>query len=424
MARSSGKSGGRKPNGASTVYKGKDGKWHGRVTVGVKDDGTPDRRHVERRTHADVLDAVRELEKQRDEGNVRQAGQKWTVEKWLRHWVEEIAPLGVRESTIDGYGVAVRVHLIPGLGAHRLEKLKVEHLERFYKKMQDEGKKPATAHQVHRTLRVALGEAVRREYITKNPAKIAKAPRLDEEEIEPYSVEEIRCILGEAGKLPRNGVRWAIALALGLRQGEVLGLKWTDVDLASRTLRVRRGRLRPKYAHGCGDEPCGRQAGYCPQRVNVRKETANTKSRAGRRPIGLPPQLVVLLAEHRVRQDADRAAAGELWNDGGWVFCDEFGNALNPNTDYRAWKALIARAGLRESRLHDARHTAATVLLMLGVNDRAAMGIMGWSSTAMAKRYQHLVEPVRADIADRVDRLLWEPQGAIEAAAGELPNGN
>ncbi|MGA5128225.1 tyrosine-type recombinase/integrase [Streptomyces olivoreticuli] len=235
----------RQPNGASSIYLGKDGRWHGRVTVGVKDDGTPDRRHIGRKTRAEVTKAVRELERQRDAGGVRKAGQTWTVKTWLTHWVENIAALHVSENTIDGYRVAVYHHLIPGVGAHRLAKLEPEHLERFYKKMQDNGSSAGTAHQAHRTVRTALNEAVRRRHITINPATIAKAPRLEEEEVEPYSVEEVQRILLEAER-HRNTARWVIALALGLRQGEALGLQWKDVDWEAGVIRVSRGRLRPR----------------------------------------------------------------------------------------------------------------------------------------------------------------------------------
>ncbi len=213
----------RKPNGASSIYLGKDGYWHGRVTVGVKDDGRPDRRHV-MGTQADVTRKVRALERERDGGGVRRAGSSWTVEKWLTHWVENIAAPFVRENTIAGYRVAVNVHLIPGLGKHRLERLQPEHLERFYVRMMQNGSAPATAHQAHRTIRTALNEAVRRGHLSRNPATLAKAPRVPENEVEPYSVDEIRLLL-KAALDGRNGARWAVALALGLRQGEALGLK-------------------------------------------------------------------------------------------------------------------------------------------------------------------------------------------------------
>lgn len=400
----------RRPSGASSVYRGGDGYWHGRVTVGIKDDGTPDRRHVMGEKQADVLRKVRELEKQRDAGRVPKAGERWTVATWLQHWVNTIAvPPNVADNTHNGYRVDVQKHLVPGLGAHWLDKLEPEHAEKLYARMQRDGLAAGTAHHAHRTLRNALNEAVRRGKLAHNPVLLAKAPKLTDEEIEPYGVEEIRRLLKLANQR-RNGARWVVALALGLRQGEALGLKWDDVDLVGGTLRVRRNRLRPKYAHGCGGT-CGRKPGYCPRRQSARADTGETKSRAGRRTIGLPDPLVALLADHKRNQDAERALARQLWQGGGWVFARPDGQPLSPNTDYHEWKRLLIEAGLRETRLHDARHTAATVLLVLGVPTPTAMAIMGWSGPAMAKRYQHLVDSVRRDVARQVGDLLGGPSG-------------
>jgi integrase len=398
-------------DGRSSIYLGKDGKWHGRVTVGIRDDGTPDRRHVERKTRVEVTAAVRELEKQRDAKTVKKPGKAWTVKAWLTHWIENVAPLAVNDNTMVGYGVAVRKHLIPGLGAHRLERLKPEHIEAFYAKMQANGSKPATAHQVHRTFRTALNEAVRRGHLGKNPVQLAKAPKTGEYEVEPYSVQEVQRLL-KAADQHRNAARWAVALALGLRQGEVLALKWEDVDLDGGFLVVRRSRHRPQYAHGCmAAEPCGRKAaGYCPQRRRTNPDLTTTKSRAGRRAVGLPEQLVDLLRAHRKAQDAERHAAGKRWVEGGWVFPDEHGRSPSHRRDWAEWKALLVEAKVRDGRLHDARHTAATVLLILGVSERAVMGLMGWSTTAMAARYQHMVDAVRADVAKQVDGLIWQTE--------------
>ncbi|MBW0113921.1 tyrosine-type recombinase/integrase [Pseudonocardia abyssalis] len=395
----------REPNGASSIYKGADDYWHGRVTVGVKDDGRPDRRHVMRKSRADAVKAVRDLERQRDAGSVRNVGRVPTVGEWLTHWVETIAAPAVRENTLSGYRVAVNVHLIPGVGAHRLDRLEPEHLERLYATMLRAGSSAGTANQAHRTIRTALGEAERRGRITRNPAKLAKAPRPGEVDVEPYTVDEVRQLL-KAASLRRNSARWAIALALGLRQGEVLGLRWSDVDLTAGTLWVRRGRLRPRYEHGCGGT-CGKKAGYCPRRLLARPETDETKSRAGRRAVGLPVELVALLVEHRDEQERERSTAAQLWRESGYVFTTPRGEPVIPNTDYHHWKRLLADAGLRDGRLHDARHTAATVLLILGVPERAVMGLMGWSTTAMAARYQHITGAIRGDVADRVGGLIW-----------------
>src|ERR671911_2992304 len=142
-------------------------------------------------------------------------------------------------------------------------------------------------------------------------------------------------------------------------------------------------------------------------RRNSRPATGDVKTRAGRRTVGLPAPLVALLHKHRAEQAAELAPAGQLWRDEGWVFATRIGEATNHNTDYRRWKALLKQAGLREARLHDARHTAATVLLILRQPERTVMSLMGWSSTDMTKRYQHVTDTVRADVASQVGGLIW-----------------
>ena len=397
----------RAPNGAGSIYYSEaDGYWHGRVIVGVKDDGSPDRRHRKAKTEKEVMEKIQKLMNQKQSGQVAKAGPVWTMEKWLTHWVENISAPTVRDSTADGYRNDVYNHLVPGLGKHRIDKIEPEHFERLYQKMVKAGASPGNAHHVHRTAKTALNEAVRRRHITSNPVCLAKPPRAEETEIEPYSVDEVQRILKTAADT-RNAARWAVALALGLRQGEVLGLKWTDLDLEVGTLRVRESRLRPKYVHGCGDTPCGRKAGYCPEKVNKRKTTGPVKSRAGKRPMGIPAPLVTLLLAQKAAQEIERQQAGDLWKNEGWVFASPIGDALNPNTDYHAWKELLEKAGVREARLHDARHTAATLLLILKVPDRAAQGVMGWSDASMPARYQHVVKEVQQDIADQVGGLLW-----------------
>lgn len=156
---------------------------------------------------------------------------------------------------------------------------------------------PGQAPQVHRTIRTALGEAHRRGHVARNGAVLARPPRVQVDSVEPYSVDEVRAILTAAGR-HSNGARWAIALALGLRQGEVLGLTWSDVDLDGGILRVRSTRHRPTYAHGC-DGSGGKAAGWCPQRIQTNRPAGDTKSDAGRRMVGLPPALVELLRNHR-----------------------------------------------------------------------------------------------------------------------------
>jgi len=364
------------------------------------------------KTRAKVVERVRQLEKLRDSGRVPAAGKSWTVESWLDHWLNRIAKPSLRATSFAAYRIAVEKHLVPAIGKHRLDRLQPEHLERLYQRMIDGGARPGTAHQVHRTARTAFGEAERRGHISRNPAGLAKAPRVQPDPIEPWGIDEVRRIL-EAASGSRNSARWAVALALGLRQGEALALRWADVDLDQGMMRIRATRVRPTYAHGCNNT-CGCSAGLCPSRILTSPIVGETKSRAGKRVIGLPDELVTLLKEHKEHQEAEREHAAQLWTAGDWVFASPTGEPLNPNTDYHNWKALLRRAGVREGRLHDARHTAATVLLVLGVPERTVMGIMGWSSTSMAARYQHVTDPIRRDVARRVGGLLFAGRAANE----------
>jgi integrase len=430
----------RAPNGASSIYLGKDGKWHGRVTMGIRDDGKPDRRHVERKTEAEVIEAVRTLEKQRDSGKVKKAGRSWTVEKWLTHWLENIALPSVRYKAGNAYRTAVNKHLIPNLGAHRVDKIEPEHFEKLYAKMLKSGLKAATAHQVHRTARTAFGEALLRGHITGNPVELAKAPRVEEHEIEPFEANEIGRLLVTA-LARRNGVRFVLALALGTRQGETIGLKWSRLDREHRALRIAKQLQRQTWQHGCDNphkcgtkyhkvrscpEDCKRHhrkpcpppcppdcvshARWCPQRHGGGLVEVDVKSSAGRRGIVLPNRLYDLLMTHEEQQAKEREHAGSEWHGGEWMFTQPNGKPLDPRRDLDEWKALLEEAGVREARLHDARHTAATVLLVLGVPERAVMEFMGWSNSTMAKRYQHMTGGLRRDIADQLNEFLWKPE--------------
>jgi excisionase family DNA binding protein len=164
-------------NRASSVYLGRDGYWHGRVTVGLRDNGTTDRRHIMSKSKATVVKKVRTLERTRDQGKVARAGRSWTVSRWLGYWLEELAKPSIRESSYNAYRTAVEKHLVPAIGGQRLDRLEPEHLESLYRRMVAAGAKPATAHQVRRTVRTALGEAQRRGHIARNPAQLARPPR-------------------------------------------------------------------------------------------------------------------------------------------------------------------------------------------------------------------------------------------------------
>ncbi len=401
-------------------YRGSDGRWHARITMGKRLDGTPDRKHLSRATKAELDRAVRQLERSRDTGQYSWTDADSTLEQWLEHWLQAILPTSVRWKTLSTYRSQMRTHVIPALGAARLSELRAETLEELYRRMLDAGSSPHVVHAVHRVLRSALNEALRRRRLTSNPALVARPPRVPVVEVQPLTRDECMDIL-DAARSRRNSARWSVALSLGLRQGEALGIRWSDVDWDAGTLKIRRSVQRHTWEHGCqgslrgrgegtGEAAgCGHRRGAeCPQRRNGGIHLVEPKTAASRRTMALPEPLIRELRHHRVTQSQERLAIGSLWcADLDLLFPDEIGRAVDPARDRREWKHLLKSAGVREVRLHDARHTAATLLLIQGVDLRTTMAIMGWTEMATAQRYSHAVDELRIEAARRMGRTLW-----------------
>jgi integrase len=387
-------------------YRTADGCWHGSLSLGRNSDGGRLRRHVQARTQREVSRKLAQLR--------RLSAPDTTVGGWARTWLamveRELKPATVRTyRTHIGY-------LSPMAGV-AVDRLTPEQLEAVYAQLARRGVRASTVQGVHRTFRACLAEALRRGRLERNPALVARPGRADHSEVDPLSRGQARAILrAAAGR--RNAVGWALALVLGLRQGEALGLQWDDIDLAVGTLRVRRALQRAAWRHGCADRhPCDRNARDCPHRHGGGLVVVPPKSATSCRIVVLPGHLRLALPEHRRAQDAERAAAADRWaappergsitSRSGWVFATNRGRPIDPRRDWQAWKELLADAGVRDARLHDARHSAATFLLMAGVDTRTLMAILGWSQPMMVLRYQHVVDRLRCDAARRLECYFW-----------------
>lgn len=420
----------RAANGEGSIYQSADGRWHGWVTVGVKPNGAPDRRHRQAKSRREVVTKIRELERARDAGVLSDAGRDMTLADWLTRWLRDTAPQHLRPKSLASYGTDIRKHLIPGLGQHRLRLLMPAHIETFYARMQRETAtrsdgtvrpkyRPATIDHVHRTLRRALNDAVHTGLIGTNPAtRVRRTPlqvaQVSDNTIEPLDINDARAIIEVAARR-RNGARFIIALSHGLRQGEALGLQWSRVrfDAEVPHLVIKEQLQQLPWRHGCGEPlddeswPCrGRRGADCPARHSGGLTLTPVKSRKGERHLALDPVTLDLLRTHQEQQQREREHAGCMWRDNDFVFTQRDGRPIGPKADHAEWRDLLREAGVRPARLHDARHTAATFLLVQGVDPRVVMDLMGWSSAVMLQRYQHVISDLRKDAAQRMASYL------------------
>lgn len=367
------------------VYQTADGRWRAAVML---PDGL--RKYLSGRAKQDVMRRMREVQRAAEDGTpVTTGGRAPTVEQWVTHWLEHIAPGRVRPLTLEGYRSKVTSRIMPMLGRHRLDKLQPEHIEAWRDALLVGGLAPATVLQCHRILSRALKVAVQRGKVGRNVCTLVDAPSVDREEVRPLTLAEARRVLSVAATR-RNAARWSAALALGLRQGEALGLPWSAVDLDVGTLAVRQALQRQ------------RDRGLV---------IVKPKSRAGRRTITLPTPLLDVLRRQRREQDAEREAAGSLWQDNGYdlVFRTPVGRSIDPATDWKEWQALLREAGVRRARLHGARHTAASLLLAQGVPARVVMEMLGHSQISLTLgTYSHVAPELHREAAERMGSALWD----------------
>lgn len=381
--------------------------WEAWVTATV--DGKRHRRHVRGRTRAEVNAQVDRVRSEWH-GGVLPDGGAVTLSDWLQSWITAKA-MSVRPKTLTGYRGDMK-HIDPLIGSLTLAKLTVEDIERLYRHVLDRGRAPATVIHIRATLTAALGDAVARGRIARNVASLAAAPRDTAGEVQPLNLAEVQMVLTAAGKT-RNGVRWVMAIETGLRQGEMLGLQWSDLDQSAGVLSVRRALARRGWEHGCGQtKQCAASPAKCPQRLGGGLLAGPLKTAAGRRTLAISEPLVDLLIAHRRAQAAERLRAGEDWNDGGWIFSTQTGNPIDPRNDLRIWLRMLRAAKItRPVRIHDLRHTAATLQLAAGTDSRVLLGLFGWTSTSLVNRYAHVVEETKRAAASRMAGVLWPERG-------------
>jgi integrase len=372
---------GKRANGEGSVRKRTDGRWEAMVTL-----PTGKRKSYYRKTRAEASAALTAALRDLGQG-VPVVAEKQTVAEYLTWWLNSAAH-GLSPSSLTRYRSHVTRSIVPAIGRIRLAKLTPQPIQALYAGMLEDGYAPNTVRQMHAVLRRALGEATRLGLVPRNVATLVAVPRPARHDMHVLSADEARTLLA-AVEGDRLEALYVLALTTGMRRGEMLALRWTDVDLHAKSPAVHvRATLRYQNSDTYFFDP--------------------PKTDKSRRRIGLSSTALEALRAHRTRQLEDRLAAGVAWRDEDLVFCTPIGGALCGNHfSERDFQALLARAGLPRIRFHDMRHTCATLLLRRGVHPKVVSELLGHSTVTMTlDRYSHVLPDMQQAAMEAMDGIL------------------
>jgi len=366
------------------------GSWAVRLDVG-RDPQSGRRRQIERAVRGTKRDAEKELARliyELDQGTDLRP-ERLTVGEYLKRWLADYAKPNVGPSTYVKYEEIVRIHLTPRLGAVLLGKLQPLQIQRAYAAIIASGLSEKTVLHVHRLLHEALRHALRWQLIRINVSEAVEPPRPQRYEARALNVAELLRLIA-AGDQTRYGILIRLAATTGLRQGELLGLRWKDVDLASGRIYVTQAAAR---ATGEG--------------IVFR----SPKTHRSRRAVVLSPRTIEMLQEHRWRQLKEHQSLGDEFQDSGLVFATPLSSPVDASNLRRMWNKLVKETGLTGLRFHDLRHSHATFLIKEGFNPKVVSERLGHANVGITlNTYTHLLAADQAEAAAFMDRLMETPR--------------
>ncbi len=363
--------------GEGTVYHRADGRWSATVSDGRRRKAYY--AETEREVRKKLRLALRELAAGQPLPNDR-----LTVAGFLTRWLEETAKPSVRPKTYAGYRGVVRDHLLPELGRIRLAKLTPSDVQHLLNVKLGKGHSPRYVGYMRVVLRIALGKAVKWDLVRRNAAALTDPPKVVRYRKLPLSFEEAQTFLSSASR-DRLHALYIVALTTGLREGEILGLSWTDVDLERRQLHVHQQL----------------------QRLDGRLQLVEPKTSSSRHMVVLTAPAAEALTAHRERQLFERRAADKGWRESGLVFTTAIGTPLEPRNLVRSFKAALRNAKIADRRFHDLRHSSASLLLAMGVDLKVVSEMLGHSTIQLtADTYADVMPALQAEAAARLDSLF------------------
>lgn len=369
----------RHPKGVGSVFQRSDGRWIAQITI---EDGKQKQFYAKSEKEANVKlrKALDELER-----GALITEKDQTLRHYLEHWLENVQRPSLKISSYLRYRDILDKHLFPALGHLTLQKLKPEHLEALYARKEKEGLSARSIRLIHGVLHQAIEKAVRRRLIAHNVCDDVTLPRVTRYEVQTLNEEQAQKLL-EVARGHRFEVVLTIALTTGMRRGELLALQWKDINWNDGSLQIRRTVNR--YS--------GR--GYV---------VSEPKTARSRRRIILPGFVLELLREHRAHQLETRLHAGSTWHDHDLVFCNGIGNFSHPNHLGVDFQQLLKQAGLPHIRFHDLRHSAATILLVMGVNAKVVQELLGHSHINMTLgTHSHVLPGMHKEAMEKMNDLF------------------
>lgn len=390
--------------GEGSIYQRSDGRWAASISI-AQALGKRRRVHSYHATQADAIEGLGKLRERAERGEFGESAaadaRRQSLGQFLDAWLEDSVKPSVRVLTHEQYRQHVKLYLKPLLGSYKLDKLAPQHIRAFIRKKLDDGLSPRTVQLSLVILRRALDQAVEDGLVARNTARLVRAPRVERFDSKTLSLEQARSFL-EAAQGERLEPLYSVALTLGLRMGEALGLRWRNIDFDRRALQV--DRILERVGRPLDGKRGKRGACDAPGSKLVLGEPKTPRSR---RMLNLPDVCVRALKEHRTRQLEERLAAGPRWENRDLVFPSGIGTPLELHTLHDDFKRLLIKAKLPDIRFHDLRHSAASLMLAQGIPLRSIQEILGHSSiTLTANLYAHVGERLKREAADAMDALL------------------
>jgi integrase len=373
----------RRGKGEGSIFQRADGRWCASIVIGRNEDGKRIRRTVYGKVKREVQARLTAMQGQRQAGSLRDT-RRQTVAECLNHWLACIE-IKARPNTHAGYADAVKRHISPSIGGLQLAALSAEHVENVLVRLKSSGVSTRSIRRAFETLRTALNHAVKIGAAARNPCDNVECAKPVRKDVEPYTLDQARQLL-KASKATWYHALFVLAIDAGMRQGELFGLKWEDIDLDRGALVVRRA---------LGE-------------VHGKPYWCEPKSKTSRRRLALSPLALDALREHRKQSLAEGRAAVET------VFCNADGGLLGKsNFRQRVWLPLLAKAELPVKRFHDLRHTNASLLIELGEHPKTIQARLGHSQIGVTMNtYGHLMEGTDRLAANRLGNLLSAETGA------------